>query len=69
MWLEVRPDVRMNTRLDVRDLAPAAPARAVPAEMAAAVHDSLHSDVAQQLDGVVAWRRRWKRPWVQVWAA
>ena len=73
MWLQVRPDVRpdvrMNTRLDVRDLAPAAPARAVPAEMAAAVQDSLHSDVAQQLDGVVAWWRRWTRPWVQVWAA
>ena len=65
MWLEVR----LNTRLDVRDLALAAPARAVPAEMAAAVQDSLHSDVAQQLDGVVAWWRRWTRPWVQVWAA
>ena len=65
----MRPDVRLNTRLDVLDLAPAAPARAVPPEMAAAVQDSLHSDVAQRLDGVVAWWSRWTRPWVQVWAA
>ena len=81
VWLgmlpNVRPDVRLNmrldmrldVRLDVRDLAPATLARAVPAEMAAAMQDSLHSDVAQQLDGVVAWWRRWTRPWVQVWAA
>ena len=59
VWLgmrpDVRPDVRLNTRLDVRDLALAAPARAVPAEMAAAVQDSLHCDVAQRLDGLVAW--------------
>ena len=62
VWLgmlpNVRPDVRLNMRLDmrldVRDLVPAAPARVVPAEMAAAVQDSLHCDVVQRLDGVLS---------------
>ena len=59
VWLgmrpDVRPEVRLNTRLDVRDLALAAPTRTVPAEMAAAVQDSLHCDVARRLDGLVDW--------------